>query len=114
MFCFNNCPNLHASTGLTYVAGTSLTIATTNSTNIVSKQPFCFFIRQKVSDTVTGAPVPVIMTVNGSAANLYDKYHLPVTSDQLNCRTLYKGWYVNNGTDAWVELAEFPFCNCRG
>lgn len=111
MIC--NCPNMHFSTTLTYVAATSLTVGTTNSTNIVSKQPFCFVIRQRVSDVVTGAPVPVIMTVNGSAANLYDKYHLPMTSDKLDCRTLYKGWYVNNGTDAWVELAEFPCCNCN-
>lgn len=112
-FCLRGCPNLHFSTGLTYVADTSLTVATTNSTNIVSKQPFCFVIRQRVSDVVTGAPVPVIMTVNGTAANLYDKYHLPMTSDKLKCRVPYTGWYVNDGTNAWVELAEFPFCNCN-
>lgn len=109
----NKCKNFHLSTGLTYVAGTSLTVATTNSTNIISLQPFCFAIRQRVSDTVTGSPVPVIMTVNGTAANLYNKYHLPVTSDKLECRILYKGWYVNNGTDAWVELKDFPMCECN-
>ena len=109
----NNCKNFHLSTNLTYVAGTSLTVATTNSTNITTKQPFCFVIRQKVSDTVTGTPVPVIMTVNGTAANLYNKYHLPMMSDKLHCRTLYKGWYVNNGTDAWVELKDIPKCECN-
>lgn len=113
MFC-SNCNNFHVSTALTYVAGTSLTIATTNSTNIVSRQPFCFVIRDRVSNVVTGSPVPVILTVNGSAANLYDKYHLPVTSDQLTCRKVYVGWYVNNGTDAWVELKDFPQCSCGG
>lgn len=112
--CNCNCPNIHFSTTLTYTEGTNLIIGTTNSTNIVSKQPFCFVIRQRVSDVVTGAPVPVFMTVNGSAANLYDKYHLPMTSDRLKCRFLYKGWYVNDGTNAWVELADFPFCNCNG
>lgn len=113
MNCFCECPNIHFSTNLTYVADTSLTVTTTNSTNIVSKQPFCFVIRQKVSDVVTGGPVPVIMTVNGAAANLYDKYHLPLTSDKLKCRFLYKGWYVTDGTDAWVELKDFPICNCH-
>lgn len=112
MNCFCGCPNIHFSNTLTYVADTSLTIATTDSTNIVSKQPFCFVLRQRVSDVVTGAPVPVFLTVNGASANLYDKYHLPVTSDQLKCRTIYKGWYVSNGTDAWVELKDFPFCGC--
>lgn len=111
MFC--NCNNnIHYSTDLTYVADTSLTVATTNSTNIVSKQPFCFVITKRVSNVVTGGPVPVIMTVNGSAANLYDPMHLPMTSDKLKCRTLYKAWYVNDGTNAWVQLAEFPGCNC--
>lgn len=111
----NKCPNFHLSTGLTYVAGTSLTIATTNSTNIKSLQPFCFVLRcqDNPDSTVTGSPVPVIMTVNGTAANLYNKYHLPVTSDKLKRRKLYEGWYVNNGTDAWVELKDFPKCKCN-
>ena len=113
MFC-ENCNNFHVSTALTYVAGTSLTIATTNSTNIVSKQPFCFALKERVSNVVTGSPVSVFLTVNGTSANLYDKYHLPVTSDQLTCRTLFKGWYVNDGVNAWVELKDFPQCNCRG
>ncbi|MCD7779857.1 MAG: hypothetical protein LUH05_04215 [Candidatus Gastranaerophilales bacterium] len=111
----NNCQNFHISTGLTYTAGTSLIIAVTNSTNTASKQPFCFVIKSSdnISNTVTGDPVNVFLTVNGNSANLYNKYHLPVTSDELTCRKLYKGWYVNDGTNAWVELANFPICGCN-
>lgn len=111
----SNCQNIHKVTGLVYTAGTSLVVQTTNSTNISSLQDFCFVLpcNIDVSATVTGVPVNVYMNINGTNYPLYNKYHLPVTSNHLFRRKLYRGWFVANGTTAWVELADLPRCKCN-
>lgn len=55
-------------------------------------------------------PLPFTITINGSTAQLYNKYHLPIYSNRLCPRKRYCGAYVNNGTDAWVVLFNTPDC----
>lgn len=62
------------------------------------------------STVVTGSPLPFTITINGSTAQLYNKYHLPIYSNRLCPRKRYCGAYVNNGTDAWVVLFNTPDC----
>ena len=111
----SNCENIHKVTGMTYTAGTSLVLATTNSTNINSLDNYCFILpcNQNPKTVVTGAPVGVYMTINGGNYPLYNKFHLQVMSNYLYRRKLYKAWFVNNGTTAWVELAELPVCKAH-
>lgn len=111
----NNCLNIHKVTGLVYTADTSLVVQTSNSTNISSLQNYCFVFpcNIDVSATVTGAPVNVYMNINGTNYPLYNKFHLPVKSNHLHRRKLYKGWFVTGSGTSWVELADLPFYKCN-
>lgn len=101
--------NFHKTTAIA-VANNTLNLTVTNSTNISSLDCFELVLCQNPDSVVTGSPIPVTLTINGSTAQLYNKYHLPVYSNRLCPRKLYKGWYVNDGTNAWVELKNTPDC----
>lgn len=111
----SNCKCIHKVTGLVYTADTSLVVQTSNSTNISSLQNYCFVFpcNIDVSATVTGAPVNVYMNINGTNYPLYNKYHLPVTSDHLFRRKLYRAWFVTGSGTSWVELADLPVCKAN-
>lgn len=82
----------------------------TNSTNISSLDPFYLVLCVNPDSVVTGSPLPFTLTINGSTAQLYNKYHLPVMSNRLCPRKRYVGAYVNDGTNAWVQLFNTPDC----
>lgn len=109
----SNCKNIHKVTNLTYTANTSLVLTVSNSTNINSLDDFCFYLTQNVSNTVTDSPVQVYININGVNYQLFNKYHLPVFSNNLYCRKLYKAWYVNDGTNGWIELKDLPKCKAN-
>lgn len=103
-----NC-NIHKTTALTNNTST-VNMTVTNSTNISSLECFDLILCQNPNTVVTGSPVPFTLTINGSTAQLYNKYHLPVYTNRLKPRKIYRGAYVNDGTNAWVQLFNTPDC----
>ena len=89
---------------------TSVNMTVSNATNISSLDCFELLLCTNPNTVVFGAPLPYTITINGSTAQLYNKYHLPIYTNRLNPRKKYYGAYVNNGTDAWVELFNTPDC----
>lgn len=110
-----NCDKNHKVTGLTYTAGTSLVMTTERSTNINSLDEYNFFLPCYISPsaTVTGAPVNVYMTINGTNYPVYNKFHLPLKSNFLYRRKLYKAWFVVSGDTAFIELQNLPVCKAH-
>lgn len=104
----SNCdPRFHKTTGLT-ASATAVNMTVTNSTNIASLDCFKLVLCECPNSIITGAPLPYTITINGSTAQLYNKYRLPVYTNRLKPRKVYRGAYVNNGTDAWVILFDTP------
>ena len=111
-----NCNKNHKVTALAYTAGTSLVLTVTDSTNINNLEEFNFFLPccgVDVASTVTGAPVNVYININGTNYPVYNKFHLPVQSNYLYRRKLYKAWFVNDGTTAWLEFQNLPICKAH-
>lgn len=105
-----NCnPYFHKTTALT-VGDNTVNMTVTNDTNVSSLDYFELVLCQNPNTIVTGAPLPFTLTINGSTAQLYNKYHLPIYSNRLCPRKRYKGAYVNDSTNAWVILWDTPDC----
>ena len=57
--------------------GTNLILTVANSTNIGNNERFKFYFprcAQRISNVVTGAPLPVLVNVNGVNVQLIDAY----------------------------------------
>ena len=105
----NICENIHVVEAVTATA-TEVTLTVTNDTNISSLDTFIFKTGcRRISEVVTGAPIPVQITVNGVAVDLLNKYALPILSNRVPRRA--KGTYVVPTTgDPYVILHTTP-CN---
>ena len=105
----NTCENIHVVETVTATA-TELTLTVSNSTNISNLETFLFKTGCKsIGDAVTGAPIPVEITVNGVAVALLNKYSLPIQSNRVPRRAI--GTYVVPETgDPYVILHTTP-CN---
>lgn len=105
-----NCFNFHRVTGLAAGEG-QVTMTISNGTNISSLDPFELVLCLNPNTVVTGAPVPYKITVNGSEADLLNKYSLPIYTDRLRMRKRYYGSYVApaEGTP-YVILWNTPNC----
>ena len=99
-----NC-NLHRATSLT--TGGLLTV--TNSSNIANLMPFDLVLCLNPSAVILGAPVDYTLTVNGTTAELKNRLGLPISTDHLQSRKRYKGYYVvpETGTP-YVILVNTP------
>lgn len=93
---------------------TNVVLTVSNSTNISSLQclnfgvPYC----KSISDVVTGEPLPVQITINGTAVSLLNKYSLPIMSNKVPKRA--KGYYVVPATGSpFVILHTTPCCKCN-
>ena len=108
MSCNCNCnPNFHKSTALT--AAGLLTV--TNSNNISNLDPFDFVLTINPSNIITGVPVNLTMTINGTAVAIHNRLGLPISSDRLRVRKCYYGYYVVPATgDPYVIFLNTP-CN---
>ena len=84
-----NC-NLHRATSLT--TGGLLTV--TNSSNIANLMPFDLVLCLNPSAVILGAPVDYTLTVNGATAELKNRLGLPISTDHLQSRKRYRGYYV--------------------
>lgn len=84
-----NC-NLHRATSMT--TGGLLTL--TNSNNIANLTPFDLVLCLNPSAVVLGAPVNFTLTINGTTAELKNRVGLPISSDHLQSRKVYRGYYI--------------------
>lgn len=102
-----NCENLHRATSLT--TGGLLTV--TNANNIANLTPFNLVICLNPNAVILGAPVDYTITVNGADVALLNRFGLPISTDHLESRKLYRGYYVVPATgDPYVILLNTP-CN---
>ena len=85
-----NCQNLHRATSMT--TGGLLTV--TNANNIANLMPFDLVLCLNPSAVILGAPVDFTLTVNGTTAELKNRLGLPISTDHLQSRKRYKGYYV--------------------
>lgn len=89
---------------------TNVVLTVSSDTNISSLEPFNIITGdRRISDSVTGAPLPVQVNVNGTAVALLNRYSLPVLSNRVPQRS--KGTYVVPTTtgDPYVILHTTPW-----
>lgn len=105
--CKNHCLETAVSNG------TNIILTVTNSTNINSLDCFNFSAGCKcVADIVTGAPIPVLINVNGTDVMLLNKYCLPILSNRVPRRS--RGAYVVPASEKpYVILFDTPCCKCN-
>lgn len=89
---------------------TNVVLTVSDSTNIGSLDSFNLVTGcQRVSNAVTGSPLPVQIIVNNVAVNLLNRFALPILSNRVPERA--KGYYVVPETgDPYVILYTTP-CN---
>ena len=86
-------PYVHIVETASYVAGTSLTLTVTNSTNVGDGDIFIFRCPVTVRDNVTFAPCPVFIEINGvSNIPLKNKFGQQILSDKVPKRAF--GYYI--------------------
>ena len=92
---------------------TNVVLTASNATNISSLECINFGVPydKNVSDVVTGSPLPVQITVNGTAVSLFNKYSLPILSNRVPRRS--RGAYVAEGGTPYVILFDTPHCKCN-
>lgn len=100
----------HKVTGLT-VTDTAVNMTITNNTNVSDLDCFELILCVNPNNSVTGAPLPYTITVNGGAVPLYNKYSLPIFTNRLRSRKRYYGAYVaTDGATPYVILFNTPDC----
>lgn len=111
MYCNYN-PNFHVVTTLTpdpAETPTALILSVTNDGNISSLDPFYLVLARNPYGVISGDPVPLQVTINGTNVNLLNKYSLPIYSNRLSMRRLYVGSYVvPDEGDPYVILWNTP------
>lgn len=103
-----NCnPNFHRVTALD---ATGL-LTVTNSTNIANLSPFELVLCVNPDSVITGAPVDYTLTINGTTAELKNRFGESISTDHLQTRKRYKGRYMVPATGTpYVILLDTP-CN---
>jgi hypothetical protein len=104
-----NCQNsFHRVNSIT--AGTSnITLSFTTPLTVVNREIFNFVICTSLPSTT--APLPVLISVNGSTVPLLNKYGNPVYSNELRNRKPYYGYFGSQST-AHVISYSIGDCNC--
>jgi len=94
---------------------TSVEMTITNATNISDLDPFELLLCVNPDTVVTGDPLPFTLTINGTAGiALKNRWGLPIFSNRLKPRKIYRGRYVidTSGTtpETYVILTDTPCC----
>lgn len=103
------CEKIRTVTALT-VVGSNVNMTISNSNNLSSVDVFKLVLCVDPNSVVTAGPLPFTATINGSTAQVYNQYHLPLYTNRIKKRKPYTVAYVNNGTDAWLEFLDTPCC----
>jgi hypothetical protein len=69
-------------------------LTVTNSNNIANLMPFDLVLCLNPNAVILGAPVNFTLTVNGAAVELKNRLGLPISTDHLQSRKRYRGYYV--------------------
>jgi hypothetical protein len=104
-----NCFNV--ANGVT-VSDTNVTLTFISPVVLTDERPFCFRLATMIPEA--GATLPVLVTVNGTAIPLLNKYGNPVVGADLRVRRLYKGYY--GATTPHVIIHNLPLylgCGCQ-
>ena len=99
----NCCQYLHKTTALS----TAGLLTVTNPNNIGNFETFCLVLTIFPDSVITGVPVAYTVTINGTAVPIWDIWGLPVMTDRLRTRKVYKGRYITTGTPH-VTLTNVP------
>lgn len=99
----NCCEHLHKTTALS--AAGLLTV--TNPNNIGNFDRFCLVLTICPNSVIVGAPVAYTVTINGAAVPIWDMWGLPVMTDRLRTRKVYRGRFITTGTQH-VTLLNVP------
>ena len=96
---------------------TNVILTVSDSTNISTRQRFDFYFPdfKSIRNVVTGDPLPVLISVNGTNVELLDKNAEPLDSDKVPRRS--QGRYIEPETGTpYVILYNTPLelCNCQG
>lgn len=110
-----NCLNLHRVFDISATA-TNLVLTVSNSTNIGNGERFKFYFprcgAQRISDVITGTPLPVLINVNGTNVQLINANRQAVLSNRVPRRS--DGRYIVPATgEPYVQLYNSSACNCR-
>lgn len=107
--CNNICKFDHYLEAVTATTS-NVVLTVSNSTNISSLEPFNIITGcRRISEVVTGAPLPVQVTVNGTAAALLNRYSLPILSNRVPKRS--KGTYVVPAAGSPYVILHTTPCN---
>ena len=99
----NCCQYLHKTTALS----TAGLLTVTNPNNVGNFETFCIILTICPDSVITGVPVAYTVTVNGTAVPIWDMWGLPVMTDRLRTRKVYKGRYITTGTPH-ITLTNVP------
>lgn len=105
------CKFLHRTTDLTVTGGNLVITATNTATLPANKEPFCLAVCQNPRN-VSATAIPVTITIAGTDYPVFNKFSLPMTSDELakERRCLLKGYFVVNGDTTYVIFNQVPKC----
>lgn len=56
--------------------------------------PFDMVLCLNPNNVITGAPVNYTITINGTVATVLNRYGLPISTDHLMPRKVYRGRYI--------------------
>lgn len=105
----NKCRFDHCLESVTATAD-NVALTVSNSTNISSLEPFNIITGcRRISEVVTGAPLPVQVIVNGTAVSLLNRYSLPILSNRVPRRS--KGTYVVPASGTPYVILHTTPCN---
>ena len=98
--CNCNCnPNVHRVTAITVGTG-AVDLSVTNNTNVGNSQPFVLLISKCKSATLPAGPLPVTVTLNGTAIPLLDQNGRQILSNKIPRNACGEVVLVSSAADA--------------
>mgnify|MGYP006958181972 CR=1 FL=1 len=107
--CNNGIYNPYIHRLVSATAGTTLVLNVTDSTNIGEREFFDFTANAKISDLISGAPLPVEITINGANVPLWNCIGEQIQSNEIPPRA--NGFYTTGGTTPHVIFFTTPRIN---
>ena len=95
---------------------TNLVLTVSDSTNISPYERFDFYFPdfKTIRSVITGAPLPVLISVNGTNVTVYNKNFEILESDEIPRRSMGRYIVPETGTPYIVLYNTPQECNCKG
>lgn len=81
-------------------------------TDLRNEDRFCFFIPRSLSIPDIASDTPVIISINGAAVEVRDRFGNPMTINDIRGGLFYNGYYGTEGV-AHVQVVNIPRCRYR-